>query len=36
MELRWQHYEDRRKEKIKILTNERNLIMEEEAQGIWT
>ena len=31
MELRWEHYEERRKEKIKILVDERNIIIHEEA-----
>lgn len=35
LEIRWQHFEQRRKEKIKVLLEERLMIMNEEAQGIW-
>jgi len=35
LELRWQHFEQRRQEKLKILLEERQVIMNEEASGAW-
>lgn len=35
LHIKWNHYEERRKEKIKILIEERENIIEGEKQGLW-
>ena len=36
LQLRFEHFDQRRKEKIQILNQERNNIIREEAQGLWS
>ncbi len=33
--MRWNHIETRRREKIKVIKEERNIIVMEEANGQW-
>lgn len=35
LHIKWNHYEERRKEKIKILIEERENIIEGEKNGLW-
>ena len=35
IQLRWEHMEQRRKEKISLIVQERNIVIQEEEQGLW-
>ena len=35
LQKRWEHFEEKRKEKLKLVIEERNKIIEEEKQGMW-
>ncbi len=35
LEKRWNHHEEKRKEKLRLVTEERKRILEEEKQGVW-
>ena len=36
IQLRWEHFEQRRKEKINLIFQERQGVMQEEEQGLWS